>query len=105
MAGLQREEVPPAGTIRRPAHRSRQRIVLALTFLFVLAAAFVSSGLVVYTAWHHDLENGLFALAFAVLSTRAVLSWFLWHSTDQPANSSANQQDPESRKLTDGVIR
>jgi len=49
-----------------------------MTFLFALAAVSVSTGLVVYTAWHHDLKNGLFALSFAVLSTRATLSWILW---------------------------
>ena len=105
MADLQREEAPPASATRRLEWHSRQGIVLALTFLVVLAAVSVSSGLVVYTAWQHDLENGLFALAFAVLSARAVLSWFLWHSADQPVNSSANQQDPESRKPADRAIR
>jgi uncharacterized integral membrane protein len=57
--------------------------MLALTFLFVLAAISVSAGLVVYTAWRHDLTNGLFALAFAVLSARAALSLILWHDSDQ----------------------
>ncbi len=57
-------------------------VALALTFLFVLAAVFISAGLVVYTAWRHDLESGLFAIAFAVLSVRAVLSWCLWHRSD-----------------------
>ena len=62
----------------RAGHHTGLRLVLALTFLCILAAVCVSVGLVVYTAWHHDLKNGLFALVFAVLSTRALLSWFLW---------------------------
>ena len=49
-------------------------VVLVLTFLFMLAAVSVSTGLVVYTASRHDLAGGLFALAFAVLSARAALS-------------------------------
>ncbi|MBD0355925.1 MAG: hypothetical protein ICV57_01960 [Rubrobacter sp.] len=71
--------------------------MLALTFLCILAAVCVSAGLVVYTAWHHDLKNGLFALAFAVLSARATLSWFLWRESDQPS-SATYQQDREGRK-------
>ena len=51
-------------------------VVLVLTFLFVLAAVSGSTGFVVYTASHHDFANGLFALAFAVLSARAALSGF-----------------------------
>jgi hypothetical protein len=54
----------------------RRGIVLVLTFLFMLAAVSASTGLVVYTALHHDFVDGLFALAFAVLSARAALSWF-----------------------------
>jgi len=78
--------------------------MFALTLLPVLAAVFVSAGLVVYTAWHHDLKNGLFALAFAVLSSRAVLSWILWRSSDQPLSSSG-QQGRGSRKPPDAPIR
>ena len=73
-----REESPEHLTQPR-AHRA----VLAVTFLFVLAAVSVSAGLVVYTAWLHNLKNGLFALAFAVLSARAALSWLLWQVGDQ----------------------
>jgi hypothetical protein len=78
-----RDEVVPA----RNTPRTGLRIVLALTFLCILAAVCVSAGLVVYTAWHHDLKNGLFALAVAVLSARATLSWFLWRDDEgDPAN-------------------
>ena len=59
---------------RRIAHRA----LLVTTLLFVLAAVSVSAGLVIYTAWTHDLKNGLFAILFAALSTRAALSWVLW---------------------------
>ncbi len=72
-------------------------LVLAATFLFVLVAAVISTGLVVYTAWRHDLEVGLFALAFAVLSARAILSWRLWHHS--------LQQDREPRKSADETLR
>src|ERR671917_2970258 len=83
---------------------SRRTTMFALTLLLVLAAVFVSAGLVVYTAWHHDLKNGLFALAFAVLSARATLSWFLWRESDRPSAVSY-QQDRQSRKLADETIR
>jgi len=98
----QREEAAKGSTVKKNTGRS---VVLALTLLFVLAAVFVSTGLVVYTAWHHDLENGPFALAFAALSARAVLSWVLWRSSDHPVSSSAGQQDLESRKSADEPTR
>ena len=79
------------------------RIVLVLTFLFVLAIVSGSTGFVVYTALHHDLTDGLFALAFAVLSARAALSWFWWRS--QPICSSADQQHPERLKPADEMYR
>jgi hypothetical protein len=63
-----------------PAGRAGRTIVLALTLLFVLAAVFISSGLVAYTAWRGDLANGIFAILFAVLSAKAALSWMLWQS-------------------------
>ena len=81
-----------------------QKTTLALTFLFVLVAVAVSAGLVVYTAWRHDLEDGLFALAFSVLNTRAVLSWFLWRGSYQPSATSY-QQDLGGRKLADEPTR
>jgi hypothetical protein len=62
--------------------------VLAVTLLFVLAAISVSTGLVVYTAWLHDLENGFFALLFATLSVRAALSWCLCTIAGQPLSRS-----------------
>jgi hypothetical protein len=74
---------PREGT-RELSHRhAARRAVLAVTFLFVLAAVSVSTALVVYTAWLHDLKNGLFALLFAVLSTRAALSWVLWQGCEE----------------------
>ncbi|CAN5310893.1 hypothetical protein BH24ACT19_BH24ACT19_13320 [soil metagenome] len=79
-------------------------LVLVATFLFVLVAAAISTGLVVYTAWRHDLEGGLFALALAVLSARAVLSWRLWHSSLQPSAFS-HQRDREPRKPADETPR
>ena len=72
------EAAPARSHTSRAGNRTGLRLVLALTFLCILVAVCVSVGLVVYTAWHHDLKNGLFALVFAVLSARALLSWFLW---------------------------
>ncbi len=83
---------------------SGRTAMFVLTLLLVLAAALVSAGLVVYTAWHHDLKNGLFALAFAVLSARAVLAWALWYSSDQPLRSSS-QHGRGDRKPSDAPIR
>ncbi|MDP9457524.1 MAG: hypothetical protein CYG60_22915 [Actinobacteria bacterium] len=68
----------PEGQVRRDAGRT----ALALTLLFVLAAITVSAGLVVYTAWLHDSENGPFAVLFAVLSSKAALSWLAWKDQD-----------------------
>ena len=65
-----------------PTGHAGHRVVLALTFLSVLAAVSVSVGLVVYTAWRHDLENGFFALVFATLSARTVLAWALWRAEE-----------------------
>jgi hypothetical protein len=64
----------PHGILRR-AFRA---FVLGITLLFVVAALAVSSALVVYTAWAHDLRNGLFALLFAILSAQIALNWLLW---------------------------
>ncbi len=58
--------------------------------IFVLAAVAFSTGLVVHTAWNHDLNNGPFALAFAVLSARAVLACVSFSS--QPASVSYQQE-------------
>ena len=68
----------PEGQIRRDTARA----TLALTLLFVLAAISVSTGLIVYTAWLHDLENGPFAVLFGVLSSKAALSWLAWKEQD-----------------------
>ena len=89
----------PQGEI--PEHPARcaaaQRAVLGATLLFVLAAVSVSAGLVVYTAWLHDLKNGVFALLFATLSVRAALSWCMWHHSYQQSAVSY-QQDREGLK-------
>jgi len=70
-----------------PAGRAARGIALTLTLLFVLAAVSVSTGLVAYTAWRGDLANGLFAILFAVLSTKAALSWMLWRCDREPHES------------------
>jgi hypothetical protein len=57
--------------------------MLVLAFLFAVTAVSVSAVLVVYTARRQHLKDGLFALAFAVLSARAVFSWAIWHDSDQ----------------------
>jgi len=74
----------PDRIIRR-AFRVR---VLGVTLLFVLAALVVSSALVVYTAWIHDLRNGLFALLFAILSAQIALNWLLWKDDEEEEHLS-----------------
>ena len=69
-----RREPVPHGPLRR----ALRAIVLGTTLLFVIAALGISSALVVYTAWLHDLRNGLFALLFAILSAQIALNWLLW---------------------------
>ena len=65
--------------------RAFRALVLGITLLFVVAALAVSSALVVYTAWIHDLRNGLFALLFAILSAQIALNWLLWKGDeDEP---------------------
>ena len=84
-------------TVRHVGAGAGCGVALVLTLLFVLAVLSVSAGLVVYTAWRHDLVDGLFALAFAVLSARAALSWCVWReSYQQPV--SGYQRDREGRK-------
>ena len=76
----------PQGGIVRRASRT---LILSITLLFVLAALAVSSALVVYTAWIHDLRNGLFALLFAILSAQIALNWLLWKDDeDEPEEAS-----------------
>ena len=58
-------------------------LMLGITLLFVLAALGISSALVVYTAWIHDLRNGLFALLFAILSAQIALNWLLWRDDEE----------------------
>ena len=66
-----------------------------MTLLFVLAAISVSAGLVVYTAWLHDLENGPFAVLFAVLSAKAALSWLAWNEQDYGLHTPAAGNQPK----------
>ncbi len=66
------------GTVRRAS----RMLVLGITLLFVFAALAISSALVVYTAWTHDLRNGLFALLFAILSAQIALNWLLWRDDE-----------------------
>lgn len=75
-----RTENRPEGTVRW----ALRGVVLGITLLFVLAALVISSALVVYTAWLHDLRNGVFALLFAVLSAQIALNWILWREDDEP---------------------
>jgi hypothetical protein len=74
----------PGGVVRR-AFRA---LVLGITLLFVAAALAVSSALVVYTAWIHDLRNGLFALLFAILSAQIALNWLLWKDDEDEEHFS-----------------
>ncbi len=71
---------PREGLDRVSARNAGRNLVLALTLIFVLAAVALSTGLVLHTAWNHDLSNSPFALAFAVLSARAALAWVSWSS-------------------------
>jgi hypothetical protein len=71
--------IRPDGTLRR----TLRVLVLGITLLFVIAALAISSALVVYTAWIHDLRNGLFALLFAILSAQIALNWFLWRDDEE----------------------
>ena len=71
--------VRTAGNVRR----TLRLLVLGITLLFVLAALAISSALVVYTAWIHDLRNGLFALLFAILSAQIALNWLLWRDDEE----------------------
>ena len=71
--------IRPDGGVRR----AFRVLVLGITLLFVLAALAISSALVVYTAWIHDLRNGLFALLFAILSAQIALNWLLWKDDEE----------------------
>jgi len=77
-------EVPQDPDRRNGALRRVLRAgILGITLLFVVAALAISCVLVVYTAWHHDLSHGLFALLFAVLSAQIALNWFLWRDDEE----------------------
>jgi urea transporter len=81
--------MPPSAEAARgtrpdgPVRRALRALLLGVTLLFVVAALAVSSILVVYTAWLHDLRNGVFALLFAVLSAQIALSWLLWKDDEE----------------------
>ncbi len=79
-----RREPGPDGPLRR----ALRAIVLGTTLLFVIAALAISSTLVVYTAWLHDLRNGLFALLFAILSAQIALNWLLWKDDEDAAEDA-----------------
>lgn len=68
-----------SGAVRRVL----RALVLAITLVFVLAALLISAALVVYTAWLHKIEEGAFALLFAVLSAQIAMNWILWRDDDE----------------------
>jgi hypothetical protein len=76
---------PPGGQPRRdgPVRRVLRAAVLTVTLLFVIAALAISSSLVIYTAYRHDLQNGVFALLLAVLSAQIAINWFLWKDEEE----------------------
>jgi len=76
---------PPSDEPRRdgPVRRAFRLAVLAVTLLFVVAALVISCALVVYTAYRHDLQNGVFALLLAVLSAQIAINWFLWKDEEE----------------------
>ena len=92
MAGPARGD---AGTQEPAARPAASRGTLFLTLIFVLAAVTVSAGLVVHTAWLHDLENGPFAVLFAVLSSKAALSWHAWNEGDDNPRPSTVGDGPK----------
>jgi hypothetical protein len=97
----ERRDIVPRSAAWHTERTGERGVVLVLTFLFMLVAVSVSTGLVVYTALRQDLANGLFALAFAVLSARAALSWFLW--SNQPVGTTTGQQNRERLKSADEI--
>ena len=76
---------PQGGIVRR----TFRALILGITLLFVITALAVSSALVVYTAWIHDLRNGLFALLFAILSAQIALNWLLWKDDEDELEESS----------------
>lgn len=81
----------PQSTVRVRRHhrtsgavrRALRGFVLVVTLIFVLAALLISAALVVYTAWLHKLQEGAFALLFAVLSAQIAMNWLLWRDDDE----------------------
>lgn len=76
-------EDPPAEPGVTPLRRAARGALLGVTLLFVLAALAVSVSLLIYTAWSHDFERGLFALTFSVLSAQIALNWLLWKEDEK----------------------
>jgi len=76
---------PPRDETHRggPVRRTLRVAVLGVTLLFVVAALAISCALVVYTAYRHDLQNGVFALLLAVLSAQIAINWFLWKDEEE----------------------
>ena len=85
-AGLPQDEPRREGAFRRVLGVRAGVLrtgILGVTLLFVVAALTTSCGLVVYTAYRHDLQNGVFALLLAVLSAQIAISWFLWKDEEE----------------------
>ncbi len=78
-AGLPQGEPRREGAFRRVLRVG----ILGVTLLFVVAALAISCALVVYTAYRHDLQNGVFALLLAVLSAQIAINWFLWKDEEE----------------------
>ena len=81
-----------------PASSAWRRSALALSLLFVLAAVCVSIGLVIHTAWNHELQNGLFAVLFAVLSAKAALLWLAWSRQPEDEVPSASPLSGQQKR-------
>ncbi len=78
-AGLPQDEPRREGAFRRVLRVG----ILGVTLLFVVAALAISCALVVYTAYRHDLQNGVFALLLAVLSAQIAINWVLWKDEEE----------------------
>ena len=78
-AELPRQRERRAGLLRRVL----RTLILGVTLLFVLAALTISCARVIYTAYRHELRNGVFALLLAVLSAQIALNWFLWKDEEE----------------------
>jgi len=71
-----------------PVRRALRVTLLGTTLFVVIAALVISSALVVYTAWLHQLGNGLFALLFAILSAQIALNWLLWKDDEDDSEEA-----------------